>query len=65
MARLEQKIEDQLFRYYVTDSIQLVPQKKNKVKRYAEIVDEIYHPKEEKTAETIISETIKGAGLIL
>ena len=61
-SRLEQYERETMYRYYVSDSLQLAPQVKWKL--YT--LKEIYHPetiKVEKTGEEIVSDVMAGAGL--
>ena len=61
-ARLEQEKRELAYRYYVADSLRLVPQNKCKVHRLIEI----YHPEmiqEEKTGDEIAADVIQNAGL--
>ncbi len=65
MARLEQEIDERIYKYYITDSLQGIVQKKHILKSYKEIVKDIENPKPEKTGEQILLETIQGAELIV
>lgn len=63
MARLEQDVKETAFRNYVTDSLQILPQRKYIAKRYAELVD--FTSKDTRSGDEIAAEVIEKAGLTI
>lgn len=51
------------FRNYVTDSLQIIPQRKYIAKRYAEMVD--FTPKDTRSGDDIAADVIERAGLTI
>lgn len=64
IARIEEDTREMIYRFYVAQSLQLAPQGKYKTQSFYDI---LYpkEPEEEKTAEEIVQDVVKKAGLIL
>ena len=56
-------IDEQLYRYYMADSVRLIPQKAYVHMRLCELMKN--KPEDMRTGEEILIDTIKGAGLIV
>lgn len=63
MARFKQASEERAFKYYVTDSLRGIPQRKHIIARFCDVLDESAKPVDNRSAEEIIQSTINGAGL--
>ena len=64
-ARIEQEQRDLMYRIYVTDALQAMPQDRYLVQRYADFAVEKNVQEDTRTGDEIAEEIIKKAGLKL
>ena len=66
-ALLCKKNEDNLYRTYVTEALMALVNSTGRyqIERYSDIVEKVKQNKQEKTADEIVADVIKRAGLTL
>lgn len=62
-ARIDEYNREEAYRIYVTNSLQLTPQRKYMRSSYMDILKEMKHPTPQQSGEEIVINTMKNAGL--